>query len=327
MGFPIPSMNPVRYASFASITVTYVSGFNPNNDQACGRFNGNTITIYEKARASNKVLYCEDFGYSSLIAHELGHFYGLSDIYDTTCTSIMGQADGLTHYVTGQDCGAARDSKTTPSENLPVDYGCNEPCAGSCTSDGYCEATTTPTSPIVIALQGNRFSLSGLEDPVLFDIMNDGTPIWMSWTAGGGGTAFLTLDRNGNGTIDNGSELFGNQTVLPDGCMAVNGYVALAPYDSEALGGNGNLEIDPGDAIYPMLRLWLDEDHDGVSDSGELMPLAEAGITAIGLDYHLDHRTDRFGNHFWLRGSAWRLGPSGQVEHPLVIYDVYFVRE
>ena len=80
----------------------------------------------------------------------------------------------------------------------------------------------------------------------------------------------------------------------------MNGYVALAPYDSEAFGGNDNLEIDPGDAIYPVLRLWLDEDHDGVSDSGELMSLAEAGITAISLEYRLDQRTDRFGNRFWL---------------------------
>ena len=328
MGFPIPSWNPVRNASFASITVKYVTGFNPTNNHSCGEFSGNTIKIFQKAKTpANTVVYCSTFGYSTLIAHELGHFYGLSDIYTSGCTSIMGQADGLTHSVTGQDCGAAKNAKSTPSENYPVYPTCTEPCAGSCTSDGYCEATNAQTSPIVVALRGNHFSLSGLENPVHFDIKDDGEPIWMGWTTGGGETAFLALDRNGNDTIDNGAELFGNQTVLPDGCIAVNGYVALAPYDSEALGGNDNLEIDPGDAIYPVLRLWLDEDHDGVSDSGELMSLAEAGITAISLEYRLDQRTDRFGNRFWLRGSGTRIGPNGQVEHPMVIYDVYFVRE
>ena len=327
MGFPIPSGNPVSGASYASLTVKYVSGFNPTNDQSCGEFNGNTIKIFQKAKSpSNTVVYCSTYGYSSLIAHELGHFYGLTDIYTSGCTGIMAQADGLTHSVTSQDCVAAKASKVTPSENQPVHPACTEPCAGTCMVDGHCQATYQ-TSPIVIALRGNHFSLSGPEDPVLFDIWNDGEPVWMGWTAAGGETAFLAVDLNGNGTIDSGAELFGNSTLLPDGCVALNGYVALAPYDSQALGGNGNLEIDAGDAIFPSLRLWLDDDHDGVSDVGELMSLAEAGITGIGLDYHVDQRIDRFGNHFWLRGSATRVGPNGQVEHPLVIYDVYFVGE
>ena len=334
MGFPIPSTTPISSASFASITVNYVTGLNPNDPHSCGRFpgatGGNTIDVFQLAKnSSGATVACSGYGYSTIIAHELGHFYGLGHVPGGPdgCTSIMAPADGYFHTVTGDDCAAARESVETPSENNSVNGYCQEPCAGSCTTDGFCEATNTPTSPIVVALSGNRFDLSGLEDPVLFDLDNDGQLELSGWTARDGGTAFLALDRNGNCVIDDGGELFGNHTLLPDGSVAVNGYVALSPYDSPALGGDGDLEITPGDAIWPSLCLWLDRDHDGLTDPGELRPLASHGITAISLEYRLDRRVDGFGNRFWYRGSATRTTKNGNASHPILVYDVYFIGE
>ena len=326
MGFPIPSTSPVSGASFASLTVNYVSGYYPANDQACATFSGNTITIYQQAKdAAGTTVQCSTFGYSTLIAHELGHFYGLSDVYGSGCTSIMGQADGLPHSVTSGDCGAARNSKITPSENNSVYPTCQEPCAGGCSSDGFCTATTNPQSPIVVALQGNRFSLTGLDDPVFFDLDNDGQSSWTGWTAGGSSTAFLALDLNANGQIDDGGELFGNHTLLPDGSEAINGFVALSPYDSPLLGGNQDLRIDQGDAVFWSLRLWLDDDHDGSTDPGELRSLASHGITSISLEFEHARRIDQFGNKYLLRGSATRSSKSGHEDQPITIYDVFFV--
>jgi len=71
------------------------------------------------------------------------------------------------------------------------------------------------TSPIVIDTTGEGFHLTSAEDGVLFDFYGNGRPIQVAWTAAGSGNAFLALDRNHNGKIDNGGELFGNLTAQP----------------------------------------------------------------------------------------------------------------
>jgi hypothetical protein len=81
--------------------------------------------------------------------------------------------------------------------------------------------------------------LTGLDDPVWVRHRRDGAVDLMGWTDGGEG--LLALDRNGNGTIESGAELFGNATPLLDGTRALNGYLALAELDSGFLGGNGDV--------------------------------------------------------------------------------------
>jgi hypothetical protein len=86
----------------------------------------------------------------------------------------------------------------------------------------------------------------------------------------------LAIDLNGNGSIDDGGELFGEASLLPDGTRARDGFEALRAVD-----GNGDGVIDSRDAVFDHLRVWVDADHDGVSQPGELLTLRQAGVASI----------------------------------------------
>jgi hypothetical protein len=103
------------------------------------------------------------------------------------------------------------------------------------------------------------------------------------------------LDRNLNGYIDDGTELFGNVTDQPDSSEP-NGFAALAVFDEPDFGGDGDGVISNSDAVFSELRLWIDWSHDGYSDATELIKLSETGILWIDLDYRKSRRQDRHGN-------------------------------
>jgi hypothetical protein len=152
-------------------------------------------------------------------------------------------------------------------------------------------------SPIIIDTEGEGFQLTSADNGVMFDIRGDGHPVKLAWTARGSHNAFLALDRNGDGTINSGKELFGNFTQQPAAAHP-NGFLALAEFDKPENGGNGDGVIDEHDAVYPRLRLWIDENHDGISQPTELHTLAELGVLSLSLDYFQAEREDRFGNRF-----------------------------
>ncbi|MFT3779388.1 MAG: calcium-binding protein [Ottowia sp.] len=177
-----------------------------------------------------------------------------------------------------------------------------------------------PSDPLVLDLDGDGIETVGItgNTPVLFDHDADGTRTGTGWVKPDDG--FVVLDLNGNGVIDSGREMFGDQTLLSGlppqiggSPFHTDGYAALAARDL-----NGDGQINSADPIYSQLRVWRDLNQDGVSQANELQTLSQLGIASIGVAGTEANVDLGGGNRMPLRGSFTRnngsTGTSGVAE-------------
>lgn len=245
-GSNFPGFSESASGTGRTVYVNYYTGFNPSNDRSCGEYNGSsTVSLYQRARTpQGTVVSCAASPvFRDTVAHELGHVYALDDQYSSSCSGWIMSQVGFTSsgsYVNrtlrSSECDMVADTFYTPYEQYEDD------CASNPYLCDQCEWWMTGCgTPIVLDLGRTGFDFTSLDDGVRFDLNADQSCERTAWTAAGSKDVFLVWDRNKNGLIDNGTELFGGTTPYLGGTIAENGYLVLAELDVFAGNGDGYL--------------------------------------------------------------------------------------
>ncbi|MDD5029140.1 MAG: heme utilization protein, partial [Rhodoferax sp.] len=175
-------------------------------------------------------------------------------------------------------------------------------------------AVLTLSTPLILDLNGDGVKTLAYSSGVNFDLFARGQTSQTGWVSSSDG--LLVLDRNHDGQINDGSELFGSSVTLSDGTKAADGYVALRELDT-----NHDGVMSQDDAGFNDLRVWVDGNSDGVSATGEIKSLASLQITKIDLQTTASSTTDN-GN---LVGLTSSYQTADGLNH--VAADVWFVAD
>lgn len=172
---------------------------------------------------------------------------------------------------------------------------------------GPLEDAKRQASPIVLDLNSDGISTIGISRGAYFDYDGNGFAQQTAWI--NPEDAFLVHDLNGDGNINSGRELFGDDTLLASGQAAKDGYEAMAALDS-----NQDGVLDASDAAWSQLQVWRDADSDGYADSGELLSLTSVGVRSIAVTASAGSGVDSHGNDHRLQSSFTRIdGTVGQT--------------
>lgn len=308
-GEGFPNMTACACSSNINVDVQYIGGNSGAN--RCGQRTGtnthHTVKIWDSATRNGQEVPCQPPG--QILAHELGHVLGLKD-------SACGD-----QYIMSNHIGAT----VNPLECEEFDLNWRTPWEDTCHNECDCEPEAC-NSPILLDLDGGRlFSLTSVEEGVLFDIDGDGDLESVAWTATDTDAGFLCHDVDESGVIEGGNELIGEHYGPTSDLGFEHGFDVLTWYDDPVRGGNGDGVIGPDDAIFDELLIWIDHNQNGMSESAELFPLASLPIDFIETDYRVTRLQDEHGNVY--RYISWYWMEPGEGQRRRRAIDVLFRTE
>lgn len=253
-----------------------------------------------------------------ILGHAVSDITASYDIFTARIVNSNGYLSSTTRDLgTGEDkiveynhCYGATMSAHANSYNLHRRQDTESACTGPPPPEVQKPEKYTP---VLLDLETDGFHLSGPDPAVTFDLNADGAPERTAWTRAGEDDAFLCMDRNGNGIIDDGRELFGSATPLISGGTDESGYSAVNEMDWPVAGGNSDGKIDANDPMFDRLCVWVDANRDGVSQRREIRSLAQAGIVGFEGGYKQMNKKDDFGNVFRYTSRVFMRSPNGGV--------------
>lgn len=162
-------------------------------------------------------------------------------------------------------------------------------------------------TPLLIDLDGDGITTLPIEHGIKFDYEGDSNPINTGWASKNSG--FLVIDKNNDGIVNSGQELFGDHTRLPNGVIASDGVMALTALDS-----NYDGLIDDRDSVWSELKIWQDLNSNGISEGNELQSLIDIGLKNINLSFTKDSIIDEHGNiHEFNSTVVWEDGRTTDI--------------
>lgn len=162
-------------------------------------------------------------------------------------------------------------------------------------------------TPLILDLNGDGVHTLDSGHGVSFDFDGHGQKSKTGWAHPDDG--LLVLDKNADGVINVGAELFGSNSSGKEGGLAKDGFEALSLYDA-----NGDGFINAADSVWQSLQIWQDRNSDGVSQQDELTSLDTLGIASISLNATRVGAFDDSGNiHQLIASFQWADGREGDM--------------
>jgi hypothetical protein len=303
-----------------------VNAQNPNNEQISPTVDirvtdASVISPGTVQYFSNGNGYCS--GYHRIYATVGGATlteHTLTQITSYTGT-ISGDGAASTCYrATVYAVGVFGTSQQITSGQACVPAPAPPPCTSCACSTSFCEQSES--CPLILDLNGDGILTTSLDDPVQFWIDLNGLREATAWTNPATEETFLWMDLNDDHAAQV-TELFGSRMIAPNGKYHAHGFEALEKYDRPELGGDGDGQITHKDWLWSRLKLWVDRNHDGVSQPTEISVPSSHRIVALNLLRTDGDTYDENGNELYLVGS-YVIRTHGNDTEPRLMADVEF---